>query len=357
MPHPSWCPSETQPRALCRAFLPVWLRDRWVNQRLCCRFALALVSPLALVACEPLPTPPLKVGLSAWVGNDPLVLAQEKQLMARREVKLIELSSGSETLRNFRNGLLDAAALTLDETLRLADEGVDVKIVAVLGTSVGADLVMARESVAGLEQLKGKLIAVERTTAGAVMLRRLLQAAGLKEGELMVRHLEASQHLEALLSRRVDAAVTYEPLAQTMREAGFHELFNSREAPGDIVSVLVVRPAGLAEHGRQVGELLAGWQRGVQAVTRDPAAAAALLSRGTGLSPAEYQGTLSGLRLYSSEESLELLSGQPIRLGQDAERLVLTMVDMGLIKDTPDWGKLVADVPALRALQTQGERP
>lgn len=311
----------------------------------------------ALVACQPLPSPPLKVGMKGRVGYDPLVLAVENQQLDRRQVKLIELSSSSETLRNFRNGLLDGAALTLDEALRLADEGIGVKIVAVLDASAGADVVMANDSVQALEQLKGKSIAVERTTVGVLILRRLLLAAELTEGDVVVRYMEASQHLDALRSRRVDAAVTYEPLAERMVLAGYHPVFDSRQMPGEILNVLVVREDVLAQRPGQVDALLVGWQAGLKSLTDDPEGSAALLSQGLSLTPQAYRASLSGLHFHSAQESMDLLSGQPKRLGQAAERLVLTLMDLQQLRDTPDWGRLLEEAPAARALQRNGRLP
>ena len=301
----------------------------------------AVALSLALVACQPVPPPPLKVGVNAWVGYDPLVLAREKGLMDAQQVKVIELSSSSESLRNVRNGLIDAAALTLDEALRLADEGMDVKIVAVLDASAGGDVVVASEAVGGLDQLRGKTIAVESTTVGAVMLRRLLQAAGLKEADVVVHHMEAGQHLAALRSQRIDAVVTYEPFAGALSEAGFRAIFDSRQAPGDIVDVLVVRADVLAARAEQVDALLTGWQRGLLALEHDPAGGAQLLSQGLGMAPERYLATLRGLRFYSARQSLDLLSGQPKPLGQASERLVATLMEMGVVQKAPDWDRLL----------------
>ena len=132
-------------------------RRRWWG------YAGAIALAIGLTACQPAPVPPLKVGMNPWVGYDPLVLARDKGLLDTRQVKVVELASSSETLRHFRNGLLDGAALTLDETLRLADEGVDVRIVAMLSASAGADVVVARPGIRTPEQLRGHKLAVEKT--------------------------------------------------------------------------------------------------------------------------------------------------------------------------------------------------
>jgi NitT/TauT family transport system substrate-binding protein len=294
-----------------------------------------------LSACQPPPASPLKVGMNAWVGYDPLVLARDKGLLDRRQVKVIELSSSSDTLRHFRNGLLDAAALTLDESLRLADEGVDLRIVGVLSTSAGADVVMALPEIREPAQLRGREIAVEQTTVGALMLQRLLQAARLQHHEVRVRNMEASQHLAALRSGRVDAAVTYEPLAGAMRAEGYVNLFDSRQMPGDIVDVLVVHAAALSGRPGQVEEMLRGWRRGLQTLQQQPELSAQVLAAGVELTPAEYLATLKGLSFYSAADNLALLSGQPRELGQRSEGLALTLRLIGLLREPPDWARLL----------------
>jgi NitT/TauT family transport system substrate-binding protein len=324
-------------------------RERSVGaQRHCHNAAWRGVAALLLVwlagvlaACEPAPQPPLKVGINPWVGYDPLVLARDKDLLDKRQVKVIELSSSSDSLRHFRNGLLHAAALTLDEALRLADEGVDLRIVGVLSESAGADVVAARSDIREPGQLRGKVLAVEKTTVGALMLQRLLQAARLQPHEVQVLNMEASQHLAALRSGRVDAVVTFEPLAGAMRREGYRVIFDSRQMPGDIVDVLVVHARTLDNQPLQVDALAAGWRLGLAALQGEPEQSARALSAGADLRPEEYLATFQGLKFYSGEANRALLSGQPRQLGQQSEGLVRTLTLMGLLRDTPDWGRLL----------------
>lgn len=316
--------------------MPFWLRLLGVVLGL-------LVLCAGLAACQPVPAQPLKIGMNPWVGYDPLVLARDKGLLDPHRVKVVELASSSETMRHFRNGLLDGAALTLDETLRLADEGVDVRVVALLSMSAGADVVMARPGLQSPAQLRGKTVAVEKTTVGALMLQRLLQAGGLQPHEIEVRNMEASQHLAALRSGAVDAAVTFEPLAGAMRAEGFKGIFDSRKMPGDIVDVLVVHAGVLAQRPEQAEAVVLAWRRGLQALQHEPQLSAQVLSAGVDLVPADYLTTLQGLKFFSTEENLSLLSGRPRTLGQHAEGLALTLQLMGLLKDSPDWGRLIDD--------------
>jgi NitT/TauT family transport system substrate-binding protein len=295
------------------------------------------VGVAALAGCQPPPQAPLKLGMNPWVGYDPMVLARDRGLLDAAQVKVVELASGSETMRYLRNGLLDGAALTLDEALRLADDGVDLRIVLPLSTSAGADVVMARSDIRSPAGLRGRSIAVERTTVGALMLQRLLQAGGLQPHEVLVRNLEASQHLAALRNGLVDAVVTFEPLAGPLQAEGLRPVFDSRQMPGDIVDVLVVRAETLTR--------------------RDPQASAELLAAGVDLTPGDYLTTLKGLRFYSDQEGLALMSGRPRALGQQSEGLAITLGLMGLIRDTPDWGRLLDEDWAVRLQTLEGTQP
>jgi NitT/TauT family transport system substrate-binding protein len=314
----------------------------------------AVCLTLSVTACTERIVEPLAFGMNAWVGYDPLALARDRGWIDAKQVKVVELSSVAETLRHFRNGLLSAAALTLDETLRLAEEGQDIRVIAVLDASAGADMVLVRPELSGPQQLKGESIAVENSAVGALMLQRLLQAGSLARADLEVVHLPASRHLEALKNQRVDAAISYEPLAQSLVEAGFEPIFDSRQMPGEIVNVLVVKEGALRDRPDQVDALLAGWADGLQAFKDDPQGVADLLARGADLSPERYLVTLDRLAFYSPEQSLALLAGNPPALGQNSERLVKTLLHIGLLNDSPDWSRLIETGPAQRALQGEG---
>lgn len=321
-------------------------------RRLLAWLSLAALLPW-VVACGELPRPPLTVGLNAWVGYDPLVLARERGLADITRVKMVELSSHAENFRHFRNGLLDAMAITLDQALELADQGVPLRIVAVLDESAGADVVVAHRSVARAADLKGQRVALEDSALNRLMLQRLLAPAGLTEDDVIVVTLEASQHLAALQAGRVAAAVSYEPLASQMREAGFVSLFDTRQMPGEIVDVLVVRRAVLDERPADVDALLQAWNAGLAAYRSDPAAAAVVLAPGTGLSVAQYELTQAGLHYFTPQESMEHLSGSPSPLQLSGQRLADSLRALQLLRGPVDWVRLIDARPAARNLPSE----
>lgn len=304
---------------------------------------------LALVGCGDPPQPPLTVGINTWVGYDPLVLARDRGMTDRQAIKVVELISSGEAVRHLRNGLLDAAALTLDETLRLADSGFDVRIVALLDASHGADVVLAAPEVRSLTDLRGRAIAVEEASVGTLVLERLLKKAGLTRADVTVVKMESTQHLTALQSGRVEVAVSFAPIEGAIRRAGYRRIFDSSQMPGEILDVLVVRGEVLRQRPKAVDALLSAWSGGLAVLQLDAVGAAATLAPGADLTAREYLDVLKGLRFYAADESLQLLAGPVPGLIRLGEPVAATLETLGLLREPPDWAALIDAAPAERA--------
>jgi NitT/TauT family transport system substrate-binding protein len=315
-----------------------------------------LAALLALAGCAEAPPPPLTVGMNAWVGFDPLVLARDRGLVNEQRVRFVELASGTEVQRGLHNGLLDAAALTLDEAMRLSDAGMALQVVALLDASHGSDMVVARPDLPAGAGLRGAFVAVEDSSVGTLMLQRMLQTAGLSRSDVKVVNMDANLHLAALRSGRVDAAVSYAPLSGQLVAAGFKPVFTSREIPGEIVDVLVVRTGLLRQRPEAVDELLRAWANGLQALRADPSGAVRDLARGTDLSPEAYAEVLQGLQFIGLEESLLQLSGPALGLEARAQAVAGALVDVGVLRRPPVLRELLDVGPLRRVVGAEGDR-
>lgn len=309
-----------------------------------------------LAGCAEAPQPPLRVGVNPWVGYDPLVLAGERRLFDPARIRVVELSSNTESQRALRNGLLDGAALTLDEALRLANAGMDLKIIAVLDVSHGADAVLARPGIQAPADLKGKTIALEQTAVGALVLDRLLRAGDLSNDDVHLVHLEGAQHGNSLANGRADAVITFEPMKSWLAARNFQVIFDSRAMPGEIVDVLVARPDVLEPRLTEWAELLVGWERARRALLAD-ASAADPLAPGVELTPEEYRATLAGLTLTGLKDNVRLLSGPSPELTWVGAGVAETLRRLGLIGRSPDWGALLDARPVTQASTAVEEGP
>lgn len=99
--------------------------------------ALTLALILSLLGCSD-QTDTLRIGANRWLGYGPLYLADDLHWMTPSGYRLVEYPHTTGVLRGYRNGLLDAALLTLDEALILQSSGQPVQILLVADVSAGA---------------------------------------------------------------------------------------------------------------------------------------------------------------------------------------------------------------------------
>jgi len=302
---------------------------------------LLLVTLFLVTGCLSPPPAPLKLGTNLWPGYEPLYLAREQGFLAEDKVALVELLSASEVMRAYRNGAIDAAALTLDEVIALREVGLRPVIIQVTDISNGADVILVRPGITQMQDLRGHRIGVEATALGAYMLSRALALHGMTVDEVEIVHLEFNEHREAWLKGQVDAVVTFEPVRQQLLSEGARILFDSSMIPGEVVDLLVVREGLLESHRGQIEHLIAAWHQAVRHLQSAPEQAANVMKARLGGSADDVLNSLEYLDLPGPEKSAALMQGAPAELEQQARRLAESMLDQGLLRQLPDLTGLV----------------
>lgn len=215
---------------------------------------------LLLTSCsEPTNSPALRLGTNIWPGYEPLYLARELGYLESNKVRLIEYTSTSQVIKAYRNGLLDAAAVTLDEAVSLLATGEKPKLVLVTDISNGADVLIGQVGLKHVSDIKGKRVGVEHTALGAYFISRVLEKNGLSVNEIIVVPLTVNQHERAFRNKEVDAVLTFEPVSSKLLSSGAIKLFDSSEIPGEIVDVLIVNADKINEFEEQIKHLKQGW--------------------------------------------------------------------------------------------------
>ncbi|MFQ5509775.1 MAG: ABC transporter substrate-binding protein [Leptospirillia bacterium] len=313
------------------------------------RLLVTLVFCVLLAGCTTEKAPPLRIGTNVWPGYEPLYLAQEIGALDDAEVRLVEYSSATQVLRAFRNNLIDAAALTLDESLRLLASGLEPRVVLVMDVSDGADAIIARPGIEDIKDLKGLRIGVEDGALGAFFLHQALERAGLTESDLVVVPVEIDEQENAYSTHHIDAAVTFDPVRSRLLSQGAVQVFDSSEIPGTIVDVLVVRKSFLDHHPGQVKKALAGWYKGVTYLKSSPKAASAFISERLGVEPTMVLETYAGIHIPDQSENRTLLSkgNADADLAEIASRLNSIMMEHNIITDSVSTDLLFDITPTL----------
>jgi NitT/TauT family transport system substrate-binding protein len=286
---------------------------------------------LLLLGCDS-PREPLRIASLVWPGYETLYLARSLNYFDAEQVRLIELISAHEVSNAIRAGKVDAAMITLDEALVLMQDGVDLRVVLVMDASFGADMLMVRPEIKRLSQLKGKRIGLENAGNGALVLDAVLTKAMLKPLDVKQVHMVMSEQVDSYRKHLVDAVISYEPASTQLRAAGAVQLFDSREIPGRILDVLVVRADALQRHEDELKKAIYGHFSALKYIKAAPLDAAAKMAPRLAVGPESVLHQFDGIKLPSVDENRQYLEGDSASLRGSAQSLVQLMRRQGLLR-------------------------
>lgn len=301
--------------------------------------ASALGASGGLIGCQR-PIAPVRVASNVWLGYETLFLARELGYLSESTLRLVEYPSSSDSMMALANREVSLATLTLDEFLLAREGGLDARAILVFDESNGGDAVLARAEVQGLAGLKGKRIGVESTAVGALMLAKLLEAANLQLSDVVKVDVTVDQHLAVFDQGKVDAVVTFEPLAEQLRERGAQTLLDSSQFPGLILDLLVLHGQASDDSFGVVRDLVMAHFRALAYLAANPQDAARLMGPRLQLASQAVLDAFKGIRTPDLASNRVWLAGSPPRLVGTA----------GVVGDILQRAKLLKHAPVLDGL-------
>jgi NitT/TauT family transport system substrate-binding protein len=246
----------------------------------------------ALLGCDNT-TDDLRIGSNRWLGYGPLYIADDLRWLEPSGFRLLEYPSTSGVLRAFRNGMLDVALLTMDETLRLMANGYDLEILLITNISAGADVLYGMPPLREPADLRGKRVGVEDSALGAFFLARILDRAGLSRDDLQLVSLPVQEHRNAMQTDRLDAVITFASEGPALLGLGARRLMDSRDLPNEIIDVLVVDRQRVSPQARR--RLKSLWHESLARWRQAPDYIDSVLMRRLGLDAETLRLTREGL--------------------------------------------------------------
>ena len=306
-----------------------------------------MISAMAALACLGwmpgcVAREPLRISSHVWPGYEFMFLARSMGWLRPTDVQLVEVPAASDSMHAINARLVDGAALTLDEVLRVRAGGVPLTVVAVFDVSAGADVLLARPGIADLAGLAGKSIAVERSALGALMLSSVLKSAGVEPGSIKVVHATIDQHEQVWQRGEVDAVISYPPVSERLEKLGAVRLFDSRSMPDRILDVLAVRSEVLQEKSEQLRHLVDRHFHALEHFRTNPRDAVYRLSPRLGIPAGEVMMAYQGLSLPDARENRRLLAGRSPVIRQTAGALAEMMFEERLLPARDSLSQLIA---------------
>ncbi len=258
---------------------------------------------------------PLKIGHSTWIGYGPLFIARDKGYFRDEglHVELLHIKGTQEQFSALASGQIDGLASTLDElTVHWRPEVPSVAILGLDDSSGGDGLLVRKPSnIKSIKDLKGKSVALPLTSTSHFFLNFLLQQHGMSETDVTLKDMVADAAAAAIVEGTVDAAVTWQPhLSEAARDPDVTLLISSKETPGLIADVLVVRKNVLTAHPEAGTGLVRAWNKAIDYSKANADDAAMIMGKGVGYEePEALQADLAGVTLYGKERNAQFFSG------------------------------------------------
>ena len=304
-------------------------------------FISSLLCALLLAACTPKPEA-VTIALHNWPGYEPLPLARDMGWLDENLVKINQTTSLSDSIKQFEDGKVDAAGLTMDAVLHMRDKGIPVSVILICDISAGADMLLARPEIKTLSNLKNRRIAVEEGALGELMLYHVLQKADLKQEEVKTVYLSVDKQTEAWKQRKIDAAIGYEPTMSEIIKLGGKKLFDSSQMPNIIFDVIAVRTAVLDKaHDDAVHHLVAAHLKGLNYINTNPDDAAYRMAPRFNLPHDQVMATFKGLVLPDLDNNLRLLKSSPPTVLKSAETIAAVMLKACILQQPADLSGLL----------------
>lgn len=249
----------------------------------------------------------LKIGMHSWPGNSPFYLARELGIYEKKglEVEIVDLEKSESRLQAVINGEVDLSLATLDGAVLAKEKIKDLKVIYVLNQSTGGDGLLVNEQISNFKDLKNKKIAIEKEWVNHFFLLYLLYKNNLSSKDVDLIHFKGSDIGAALISNKVDAAVTFEPwLSQAAQLSADRIMASTLEFPV-IFDVLIAREKTLENKKREITKLIDAWSKSVFLFKKDLDESSGLIAHTFMVSKAELKSQLEKLKLFNKNDNKE----------------------------------------------------
>lgn len=301
----------------------------------------------------------MRLGFNLWAGFMPWQVAKEKNLFQSNglNAELVWFPVLSDQLTAFNSGKVDVAGMTMADFLSGVANGVRAKVVSVIDISLGADAILVAPKINSIQEFVGKKASIEIGTVGHLLFLKALEQAKVPENKVEIVNQAADAAVSALIAGRTEIAYSYEPfVTQAVKSGKGKVIFSSKDVPGLVPDLLVIREDAIARQPDAIAKLLKVWYATLNYRRTHLNEVLPIEAKQAGISVPEYQNLLKGFKWLTPQEAIASL--QPgattqsmFNTAQVASQFMLKQ--KLLTKEPPAFSQLIDD----RALKQYSATP
>ena len=242
------------------------------------------------------------IGQSSWLGYAPFFIAQDKGFFKKYgiDVTVQPIESKNDSKTALAADRIQAISTTPDMHIMNEAAGLGIAQILALDTSVGGDGIVAKKEFNGLEDLKGKKVALDMTgSATFFWFQYLINQKGMTLQDFDVQNMSGGDAGAAFVAGKVDAAVTFQPWLSKAESTDFgHKIIDSKSSPGIIVDTLAMKREYMQQHPEVAKAIVNGWYDALDYMKSNPDDAIAIIAKHAGQTPEEVKKQLNDIQFY-----------------------------------------------------------
>lgn len=254
---------------------------------------------------------PLKIGYSDWPGWVAWEIGIKKGWFKEAGVDVeFQWMDYVGSMEAYGAGKLDAVSMTNGDALVTGATAKPSVCIIINDYSNGNDMLVAKEGITSMKDLKGKKIALEEGFVPHLLVLKGLEAAGMTESDVEIVNTPTDETPSVLKSGKVDAICAWQPSSGTaLKEvAGSKPIFTSKEVPGLIYDCLFVSEESLKANRSDWVKVTKVWYKITEFLADEANTDEALqiLSGRVNVKPAEYEPFHDGTHILGMKEALKV---------------------------------------------------
>lgn len=259
----------------------------------------------------------VSMGIEPWIGYAPWYIAQKEGYFAKYGLDVNIVNYETDAARNSAliAGVNNVSNIDTGRTIQFASKGLPGVPLLLEDASVGADAMLSVKSISTAAQLAGQTVAYEFGTTSDLLLHYYLLQHHMAFSSVKSVNAPAADAGTLLIAGKEKVVVTYQPyiseaLSSPTAAGKYHVFYSSAQAPGLISDFLAANKGWLSSHHTEARELVEAWNAAISYFDSSSThtSAVAIMAAGIGATPASLTSTLSGVKLYSVAENLQLIS-------------------------------------------------
>lgn len=252
--------------------------------------------------------PPLKIGITTWVGYYPLFYASEKGWLKKNNIELVKMSSLVESVQMYEHGYTNLMLGTQYEYKNLTKKNKDLKIIKFLDKSDGGDMIMSNQNIKTLQDSKLIEVYLEINSVNMLMLKDFMTKYNISKEyvRLINKNQDCIDSLALSQSNKSIIIITYNPFNFTHKVNGFTEIISTKGNDLLVVDVLFTNNEVFHHHKKQIKVLKILIDKSIEIAKTDPTEFFNVISTNIPISHEEYKESIKTIKWINMARSVEL---------------------------------------------------